>query len=209
MMKHLRNKYINLNTKINIIENNNYIKVNTYWDLKLLRATVKNKLNLNRGIFVNNATGICARITKETVNKIIFPKSKFNLFNKRYIDNLNAATHLTHLFNNAVYIDTLKPMKNKSNSVIEKGYHHFVAPLKMNNCCFKAYITVKERHNSNVLYVVSVILFQFDYSLMSITAKELIDNTSIWNYDLNGYNYYSYTDFIAESFDYDYVWLMS
>ena len=100
-------------------------------------------------------------------------------------------------------------MKNKSNSVIEKGYHHFVAPLKMNNCCFKAYITVKERHNSNVLYVVSVILFQFDYSLMSITAKELIDNTSIWNYDLNGYNYYSYTDFIAESFDYDYVWLMS
>ena len=80
-MEHLRNKYINLNTKINFIENNNYIRVSTYQDLKLLRATVKNNLNLNRGIIVNNATGICARITKETVNKIIFPKSKFNLFN--------------------------------------------------------------------------------------------------------------------------------
>lgn len=86
-MKHLRNKYINLNTKINFIENNNYIKASTYQDLKLLRAIVRNNLNLSRGIIVNNATGICARITKETVNKIIFPKSKFNFFNKRYIDN--------------------------------------------------------------------------------------------------------------------------
>ena len=62
-MKYLRNKYINLNTKINIIENNNYIKVSTYQDLNLLRTTVRNTLNLNRGIIVNNATGICAKIT--------------------------------------------------------------------------------------------------------------------------------------------------
>lgn len=208
-MTYLRNKYINLNSKIDFIENNNYLNVSTYQDLKLLRDTVKN--NLNRGIIVNNATGICARITKETVNKIIFPKSKFNLFNKRYIDNLNAARYLNLLFSGAVYIDTLKPMKSKSKSVTEKGYHHFVAPLKMNNCCYRAYITVKERHNSNILYVVSVTLFQLDYSLKSITVKDLIDNTSIWNYDLNGYNYYSYADFIAESFDYDYdyVWLVS
>ena len=208
-MKYLRNKYIKLNTKINIIENNNYIKVSTYQDLNLLRTTVRNTLNLNRGIIVNNATGICAKITKETVNKIIFPKSKFNFFNKRYIDNLNAAVYLDCLFNNAIYIDTLIPMKDKRQSVTEKGYHHFVAPLKMNNYCYKAYITVKEKHNSNILYVVSVILFQFDYSQKSIIAKDLIDNTSIWNYDLNGYNYYSYADFIAESFDYDYVWLVS
>ncbi len=66
-MKHLRNKYINLNTKINFIENNNYINVSTYRALKLLRTKVRNILNLNRGIVVNNATGICARITKETV----------------------------------------------------------------------------------------------------------------------------------------------
>lgn len=113
------------------------------------------------------------------------------------------------MFNNAIYIDTLKPMKSKKQSEREKGYHHFVAPLKMNNCCYKAYITVKERNNSNVLYVVSVILFQFDYSQKSITARDLIDNTSIWNYDLNGYNYYSYADFIAESFNYDYMCLVS
>ena len=70
-------------------------------------------------------------------------------------------------------------------------------------------LTIQEKHNSNILYVVSVVLFQFDYSQKSIIAKDLIDNTSIWNYDLNGYNYYSYADFIAESFNYDYVWLVS
>ena len=73
-------------------------------------------------------------------------------------------------------------MKSKSDRITEKGYHHFVASLKINNCCYKAYITVKERYNSNILYVVSVILFQFDYLQKSI---------------------------IAESFDYDYVFLMS
>ena len=51
--------------------------------------------------------------------------------------------------------------------------------------------------------------FKFDYSLDFITVKNLIDNTSIWNYDFNDYNYYSYVDFIAEDFEYNYVWLIS
>ena len=209
VMKYLRNKFIDLNTKINFVKNNNYLNVNTYNDVKILRDVVKNDLDLNRGIIVNMATGICAKITKETVNKIIFPKYKFNYFNKRYVDNLNAARLLKELFCTAIYIDTLKPMKNKSNSINEKGYHHFVAPLKMNSNCYKAYITVKQKRNSNILYVVSVVLFKFDYSLDFITAKDLIDNTSIWNYELNDYNYYSYADFIAEDFKYNYVWLIS
>ena len=79
----------------------------------------------------------------------------------------------------------------------------------MNSDCYKAYITVKQKQNSNILYVVSVVLFKFDYSLDFITVKNLIDNTSIWNYDFNDYNYYSYVDFIAEDFEYNYVWLIS
>ena len=40
------------------------------------------------------ATGICAKITKETVNKIIFPKYKFNYFNKRYVDKFKCCTFI-------------------------------------------------------------------------------------------------------------------
>ena len=113
---------------------------------------------------------------------------------------------MKELFSVAVYIDTLKSMKE--NSINEKGYHHFVAPLKMRGFCYKAYIIVKQKQNSNILYVVSVVLFKFNYSLDFINVKNLIDNTSIWNYDLSDYNYYSYADFVAENLEYDYVWLV-
>ena len=100
-------------------------------------------------------------------------------------------------------------MKNKVHNVNEKDYHHFVSPLKMNGECYKAYITVREKVNSKILYVVSVKLFKFDYKLDIISVKELIDNTSIWNYDLNAYNYYSYSNFVAESINYNYVWIIN
>ena len=36
------------------------------------------------------------------------------------------------------------------------------------------------------------------------------DSTAtIWNYDLNAYNYYSYSDFVAEGINYGYVWFIS
>lgn len=208
-MQQLRNKFISLQTKIKFININNYLGVIKYKDLSKLRDITKRELNLNKGDVFNKATGICAKITKETVNKIIFPTNGFNGFNKKYIDNLNASRYLKELFYNAVYIDTLKPMKNKSNSTVEKGYHHFVSPLKMNKCYYKAYIMVKQKQNSNILYVVSVVLFKFNYSLNSVIVKDLIDNTSIWNYDLNIYNHYSYADFVSESFDYNCSWLIS
>ena len=128
VMKYLRNKFIDLNTKINFIKNNNYLNVNTYSDVIFLRDKVKNDLNLNRGIVVNMATGLCAKITNETVNKIIFPKYKFNFFSRKYIDNLNAALFLKELFSVAVYIDTLKPMKE--NSINEKRLSSFCSSFK-------------------------------------------------------------------------------
>ena len=106
-------------------------------------------------------------------------------------------------------MDTLKPMKNKVNNANELGYHHFVAPLKMNGECYKAFITVREKINSKILYVISVKLFKFDYKFETISVKELIDNTSIWNYDLNSYNYYSYSNFVAEGLThYSPIWII-
>ena len=214
-MNYLRNKNININTKINFIENLKYFEVNTYCEVKQLRHLVEEKLNKDKGPVQNKATGFNAIITRETIQKIIHQtsKSKFNSLTIRYIDNLNAAYYLKELFENAVYIDTLNPMKGKVNNVNELGYHHFVAPLKRQGECYKAFITVREKVNSKILYVVSVKLFKFNYLLNSISAKDLIDNTSIWNYDLNDYNYYIYSDFVAESFDYrfdyNYIWLIN
>ena len=208
-MSVLRNKNIKINTKINFIENNNYYMVLTNNDLNKLREKVKKQLNINRGIINNYATGFKAKITRETIRKIIYPTGNLNVFDCRYIDDLNAACYLKELFENAVYLDTLRPMKNKSNSLTEKGYHHFVSPLKMNGECYKAYITVREKVNSKKLYVVSVKLFKFNYNLNTISVKKLIDNTCIWNYDLNAYNYYSYSDFVAEGINYGYVWFIS
>lgn len=209
-MSCIRNKNINIDTKIKFVENNNYYSnVSTYNDITVLRNMVQKKLNDSKGIMVNKASGFKAKITNATLHKIIHPSSHFNVFSKKYIDDLNAACYLKELFENAIYLDTLKPMKNKVNNVNEKGYHHFVSPLKMNGECYKAYITVREKVNSKILYVVSVKLFKFDYKLDTISVKELIDNTSIWNYDLNAYNYYSYSDFVAESINYNCVWIIS
>ena len=205
----IRNKYININEKINFINSKKYINARTYKDMNLLKEKVKNQLYKNKGIIINTSTGFKAKITNVTINKILHPTPHFKVFNTRYIDNLNAAYYLDQLFKNAVYIDTLKPMKQKPNNINEIGYHHFVAPLKMNGQCYKALITVKERINSKILYVVSVNLFMFNYSEKDILVKELIENINIWNYDLKDYNHYSYSDFVAENIDNSYTWLIA
>ena len=206
---HIRNKYINIEDKINFIKLNNYINVKTYKEMDTLKNKVKNNLIQNKGILINSATGFSAKITNITINKIIHPKPHFNFFNTKYIDNLNAACNLNTLFKHAIYIDTLKPMKQKAKNKNEIGYHHFVAPLKMNNHCYKALITVKEKTNSKILYVISVELFMFSHHKKSISVKDLINNTNIWNYDKQKYNHYTYKDFIAENIDYEYTYIIS
>ena len=79
----------------------------------------------------------------------------------------------------------------------------------MNGQCYKAYITVKEKINSKILYVVSVTIFSFDCLKDNITVKELINNVNIWNYDLQKYNHYSHRDFVAEYMEYNDIWLIA
>lgn len=205
----IKNQYIDINDKIPFIISKNYINAKTYKEIKILQNKVINILYQSKGITINKATGYSAKITNITINKIIHPKPHFKPLNTNYIDNLNAACNLNVLFQNAIYIDTLKPMKQKQNNPNEVGYHHFVAPLKMNGQCYKAYITVKEKINSKILYVVSVTIFSFDCLKDNITVKELINNVNIWNYDLQKYNHYSHRDFVAEYMEYNDIWLIA
>ena len=157
-MNYLRNKNIDIDTKINFIENLKYFEVNTYREVKQLRHLVAEKLNKDKGIVSNKATGFNAIITRETIQKIIHPtsKSKFNSLTLRYIDNLNAACYLKELFENAVYIDTLKPMKAKINNVNELGYHHFVAPLKMKGEYVIRHLLLLEKKSILRFYMLSL-----------------------------------------------------
>lgn len=204
----LQNKNINLKNRIPFLTVQDYLNPKTYKDINILKEKVKNILYNNKNIITNKATGFNAKITNITINKIIHPKPNFKVFNTRYINNLNAACYLNTLFKNAIYIDTLKPMKNKTNNKHEIGYHHFVAPLKMNGQCYKAMITVKEKINSKILYVISVQLFPFNYFKKDIKVKELMENINIWNYELNEFNHYSCNNFIADSID-EYVWIIA
>lgn len=200
-MKKIRNKYINKETQINFVENTNYKSAYCIDSVLKLRNYLVRQFAEDSCV-VNNSTGMKAIINRKTIRKMLFPGTRVNMLSSHYIDNLNAGIYLKELFKNSIYVDTLKPMKNKVHSIHEQGFHHFVAPLKMKGECYKAFITVRQKLNSNILYVISVKLFKFDYMRKSISAKELIEDVSIWDYDKSDYNYYSYADFVEDNLEY-------
>ena len=63
---------------------------------------------------------------------------------------------LPELFKNAVYVDSKNPQKPKNQYKAIKEYHHFVAPIFMDNGEYRALITAREKINSNTLYVLRV-----------------------------------------------------
>ena len=113
-LEKLRND-LKLNDYVRIVKINNYIKVLNYQkkNLETLRNNFKQYINQNRQLILNKSTLYSAKITSKTLNKIIYPAPYFNHYSTDYIDNLNAACHLKELFENAVYVDTIKPMKKK------------------------------------------------------------------------------------------------
>lgn len=141
----LKNKNLNKKENIKCILCDSYIDVyhNNISNLKKLQCKVKESLVNDKGILKNYFTEYEAKITNETINKILHPAPNFNIYDKKYINNINAACYLKKLFESAVYIDTLKPMKNKSRNINELGYHHFVSPLIMNNKLFRVLLTAR------------------------------------------------------------------
>lgn len=130
-MKKIKNKNITINDRVRFAKNNHYQTIHSFKKLKLLRDNLKKSLFLMKGKIVNKSTNLTVSLTTKSINKIIYPSPKTNIFDSHYIDNLNASFCLKELFENVVYIDTLKPMKSKKDNINEQGYHHFVAPLKM------------------------------------------------------------------------------
>lgn len=164
-----------------------------------MKIQLKQYINQNKKAILNKSTLYSAKITSKTLNKIIYPAPYFNHYSTGYIDNLNAACNLKEIFENAVYIDTFAPMKNKRNNCNELGYLHFICPITMNNKYYKTLITVREKVSSKTLYIISVELFKtnkFDDDKMLV--KDLFQNIKLWNYDNQNYDCYNNNDYICD-----------
>ncbi|MCI9585736.1 MAG: hypothetical protein HFH45_03790 [Bacilli bacterium] len=202
----LRNKYLDLNKNIKFIVNKHYYSFlpKQYRELNYLRNKVTKILKKENGYIVNKATGYKAKINSHTLNKILHPTVNFNTFDIKYINNLNAACKLKELFENAIYIDSLPPMKGKNKNPNELEYHHFVAPLFMNGKKYRVFITAREKVNSDILYVVSAeVLSEFmegDFP-MTISVEKLVENIRLWNYDLEEYHVYNIDNIVCDGKD--------
>lgn len=186
-----------------------YIKLDNYWQIKnqdrqkleQLKKMTKKYLNTIKYPLLNKHTGYVAKLNSRSIGKMIFPAPYFNPFIKNYINNLNALLKLKELFENSVYIDTLKPMKGKEKNPNIIGFHHFVAPLIMNDKKYRVLITAREKKNSHILYVISSEVMPIKFSLFNylgfdnyISLKRLIKDIKIYNYEMKDYNTYNIDD---------------
>ena len=210
----LKNENITINSRIPYVKLLNYISVakKDYSTLNKLEAKVG---KIKKGTYQNDATGYQASITKETIDKAIRPTHKnFNRFKESHIRNLNAILKLPELFKNAVYVDSKNPQKTKNQNKAIKEYHHFVAPIYMDNGEYRALITAREKINSNTLYVLRVEILPTQKrhtpvatqqnnnaggsQLLSvpsdISIPELVNGVKIYNYDTQTEDTYTSAD---------------
>lgn len=116
---------------------------------------------------------------------------------------------LPELFKNAVYLDTIENQKSKNANKDIKGFHHFVAPLRMEGTEYRALITAREKKNSNTLYVLKVEVLQmkkmpqvatssigsqFTEASLDISIPDLIKDIKIYNYDTQKNTVYLHED---------------
>ena len=193
----LKNKNITEDTKISFVIAEEYIDVPK--NNKVALSELQNKVKqLPRGTYENKATGYKADINSKTIWKILKPKPNFNPWEKNYIDNLNAALSLPQLFENAVYLDTIGNQKSKNANKEIKGFHHFIAPLHMNEEDYRVRIVAREKENSNILYIVDTEILQnkeevavpnnmngnFMTTSSEISIPDLIKDVKIYDYDM-------------------------
>lgn len=215
----LTNKNITEETEIPYTVDTSYhnVAVNDNAELVKLQNEVK---GITRGTYENKATGYKADINATTLSKIINPTKSFNPWDAKYnyIENLNAAKHLPELFENAVYIDSKPPQKTKNVGKQIKEYHHFVAPIEMNNNEYRVLITAREKVNSNTLYVVKTevlpntkrgasVVGQEPTNMIgaprTISIADLVNGVNIYDYDSQQNVAYSDKDIKYSSVDSD------
>ena len=184
------NQYLE-DTKVNYITLTNFHHVTNRQDLNQLKELVKiNIKNINYPL-INKSTGYKVTISSKSIGKMLlgtsqkiiikmlFPAPYFNPFIKDYINNLNFLLKIEDLFINAIYIGSFKQMKNKNSKSI---FHHFVAPIKINNSSYKIFITIY----NNSLYSINS-KFIKETKEDSIKVKELVDNIELYNYQIKNY----------------------
>ena len=219
----LKNKNLNSNSRIPYSVLQKYITVakNDYSALNKLESKVK---KLKRGTYTNDATGYSADINGDTIRKALNPThKKFDAFKVEHIRNLNAMLKLPELFKNAVYVDSKNPQKTKNQNKAIKEYHHFVAPIFMDNGEYRALITAREKVNSNTLYVLRVEILPTQKrhtpsaaqqnaggsQLLSvpsdISIPELVSGVKIYNYDTQKTDTYSGNDIRYSLMDKEYL----
>ena len=175
--------------------------------MKNLQDSVR---KLKRGTYENKATGYKADINRVTIGKILNPSggNGFNRWSKKYIDNLNAATQLPELFENAVYVDTKENQKSKKANQQIQGYHHFVAPIYMDGKEYRARIVAREKQNSDVLYIVEAEIMPikngssgsrskasyFVSVPFDISIPELVNGVKIYDYNMQKNDIYNHND---------------
>lgn len=208
----MKNENLNTDSRIPFVILKNYINVakKDYVALGNLESKVK---NLNRGTYKNDATGYQADINGDTIRKALNPThEKFDSFKASHIRNLNAILKLPELFKKAVYVDSMSPQKTKKQNPSFKEFHHFVAPIFMDNGEYRALITAREKVNSNTLYVLKVEVLPMQKrhtpsaaqqntvgsQLLSvpldISIADLVNGVKIYDYDLQKFNTYTDAD---------------
>ena len=202
----LKNININNKTKIPVILSNEKV-ITTKQNSKRLQQEFKS--TITNGVYTNKATGYAAFITSETKGKILKPNgNNTNTKSNNYILRIICALKLPQLFENALYIDTLAPMKNKNQNPNELGYHHFIAPIVIEGNIYRVLITGKEKINSKILYSLNIEILPTKsgtiprvnkHSLKGvvptdITISDLIYKVNIFNYQTGKNQQYSSKD---------------
>lgn len=202
----LKNKNLDIDSRIPFTHLNDYINVSRgdSASLSKLEDAVK---GIKRGMYVNKATEYRADINSTTIKKAIYPTNgNFNKFSIKHINNLNAIRVLSKLFEEAVYIDSKPPQKSKNKGKAIQEYHHFVAPLYMNNDEYRALITAREKTNSNTLYVLRVEVLQTKKATSAAAQQNAVSHSNRLPSDIsvsdlvNGVNIYDYANQSAKSY---------
>ena len=202
----LKNKNLDIDSRIPFTHLNDYINVSRgdSASLSKLEDAVK---GIKRGTYVNKATEYRADINSTTIKKAIYPTNgNFNKFSIKHINNLNAIRVLSKLFEEAVYIDSKPPQKSKNKGKAIQEYHHFVAPLYMNNDEYRALITAREKTNSNTLYVLRVEVLQTKKATSAAAQQNTVSHSNRLLSDIsvadlvNGVNIYDYANQSAKSY---------
>ena len=202
----LKNKNLDIDSRIPFTHLNDYINVSKgdSASLNKLEDAVK---GIKRGTYVNKATEYRADINSTTIKKAIYPTNgNFNKFSIKHINNLNAIRVLSKLFEEAVYVDSKPPQKSKNKGKAIQDYHHFVAPLYMNNDEYRALITAREKTNSNTLYVLRVEVLQTKKATSAAAQQNAVSHSNRLPSDIsvadlvNGVNIYDYANQSAKSY---------